>query len=235
MRLQELSWTEVRDEEFEIAILPVGSTEQHGPHNPVGVDSIVACRFAEGAAERTDAVLLPSIDVGIAEHHREFEGTLYVTHDTLRDYVQETLKSLSRHGIERVVVVNGHGGNSAALEEACARLTRDGDLYAVCWEWFNTRGESVSHGGKYETAIMQYLEPELVSESGPSDTDSWGKSIKSAKVAYDTHDFTDTGFAGDVSEATPELGEKMFEESLDDLVELVEWITDTDLPSSFNE
>jgi creatinine amidohydrolase len=231
MELHDHSWTEIRDMDVDVAVLPVGSTEQHGPHNPLGVDAIAAKRLAQEACAETDALCLPSIDVGIAEHHRNFDGTLYVSHDTLRDYVTETLQSLTHHGIERVVVVNGHGGNSAALEEACARLTRDGDLYAVVWEWFRTRDEPVGHGGEYETAMMMHLVPDLVGDPEKGDADSWGKTMNGATVAYDTDEFTKNGITGDPRNANPELGEKMFTESVEELVGLIDWLRDADWDS----
>lgn len=229
MQLQALSWTDVQDSDANMAVLPVGSTEQHGPHNPLGVDAIIARELAQAACQRTDALCLPAIEVGIAEHHRNFDGTLYVSHDTLRDYVAETVQSLTHHGIDRVVVVNGHGGNTAALEEACARLTRDGELFAVVWEWFASRDVEVGHGGKYETAIMMHLRPELVDEPVEGDAETWGKQVSGASVAYDTDEFTANGITGDARDADPETGERVFTDSLDDLVNLVAWVRDKEL------
>lgn len=228
MQLQDLSWTDVRNQGFEVAVLPVGSTEQHGPHNPLGVDAIAARRFSREACDRTGAVCLPPIEIGVAEHHRNFEGTLFVSPDTLRDYVYETLESLTYHDIDRVVVVNGHGGNSAALEQACSRITRDGDLHAVIWEWFTTCEEEVGHGGEYETAMMLYLVEELVGEPVKGDADSWGQYINGASVSYDTDEFTKNGITGDARNATVETGERMFNESLEELVDLIEWTRDVE-------
>lgn len=228
MELQEHSWTALEEKDIDVAVLPVGSTEQHGPHNPVGVDAIIARRLTKAACEQTDAILLPSIEIGIAEHHRHFDGTLYVSHGTLRSYVYETLQSLTHHGIERVIVVNGHGGNTAALEEACARLTRDEDLYAIEWEWFSNLDHEVGHGGEAETSIMMHLEPDLVGEPVQGDSESWGKHVNGASVAYDTDEFTENGITGDARNANPELGEKLYEESLNDLVGLIDWMREQD-------
>lgn len=231
MELQELSWTDVRDTSFDVAILPVGSTEQHGPHNPLGVDAIVAREFAHEACKRTDAVCLPPIEIGVAEHHRNFNGTLFVSPDTLRDYVYETLESLSYHDINRVIVVNGHGGNHAALEQACSRLTREGVLYAMLWEWFTTRDVDVGHGGEFETSVMLYLAEDLVGEPVKGDAESWGRHVRGASVAYDTDEFTENGITGDARRASIETGERIFNESLQDLVELIEWIRDVERDS----
>lgn len=228
MELQELSWTDVRDQAFDVALLPVGSTEQHGPHNPLGVDAIAARELAHEACDRTEAICLPSIEIGVAEHHRNFNGTLFVSSDTLRDYVYETLESLSYHDIDRVIVVNGHGGNHAALEQACSKITRHGDLFAVLWEWFKTRDVDIGHGGEFETSMMLYLANELVKEPVKGDAESWGKYVSGASVAYDTDEFTENGITGDARRASIETGKEIFNESLQELVELIDWIRDVE-------
>jgi creatinine amidohydrolase len=76
----------------------------------------------EEVCERTDELLLPSLKFGMAEHHRNILGTLYVSPDTLRDVVYETLHSLTDHGIEKVVVINRHDSNTSALDELCGRM-----------------------------------------------------------------------------------------------------------------
>lgn len=224
MELQDYSWTKIREQDHDVAVLPVGSTEQHGPHNPVGVDAIVARHLARDACKETDTLCLPSVEIGVAEHHRNFDGTLYVSHDTLRSYVYETIQSLTHHGIQKVIVVNGHGGNTAALEEACAGLTRNEDLFAIEWEWFNNTEHEVGHGGEAETSIMMYLNPELVGEPVKGDSESWGKYINGASVVYDTEEFTENGITGDAREASSDLGERLYDKSLDDLTDLIDWI-----------
>lgn len=228
MELQDYSWTEIREQENDVAILPVGSTEQHGPHNPVGVDAIIARHLARDACRETNTTCLPSIEIGVAEHHRNFDGTLYVSHDTLRSYVYETIQSLTHHGIGKVIVVNGHGGNTAALQEACAHLTRNEDLFAIEWEWFSNIDYEVGHGGKAETSIMMHLKPELVDEPVKGDNESWGKYVNGASVAYDTDEFTENGITGDARDANSELGEELYNKSLDDLMNLINWIRDHD-------
>ncbi|MFB6244257.1 MAG: creatininase family protein, partial [Halobaculum sp.] len=131
MNLTEVSWTDVRDAEPDVALCPVGSTEQHGPHAPLGTDALNAVAVAEAADDRLagdedapTAVVAPPVHVGVAEEHRAFDGTLWVSPDTFRAYVRETLESLAFHGIDRAVLVNGHGGNVAALAEVARRVSR---------------------------------------------------------------------------------------------------------------
>ena len=224
MELQRLSWKQVDEREPDVAVLPVGSTEQHGPHNPLGTDATVALELARRACESTDALLLPPVHVGVAEHHRNFSGTLYVSPETMRAYVREVLESVAGHSPDAVVVVNGHGGNSAALEEACARLVREGTVFATVWEWFSTRDEDVGHGGEYETSINLHLTPEDVGDPVRGDAEEWGEYVNGAAVVYDTDEFTSNGITGDAREASAETGERIFEESAADLADLIEWV-----------
>ncbi|MFC6730120.1 creatininase family protein, partial [Natronoarchaeum mannanilyticum] len=126
MHLSERTWTDAADAETELAILPIGSTEQHGPHAPLGTDVLTAEAVAEAGVERYDGevVVAPAIPVGVAEEHRQFSGTLWVSEETFRSYVRETVASLAEHGWDRVVLVNGHGGNVGALREVAGRIVR---------------------------------------------------------------------------------------------------------------
>ncbi|MFB6087118.1 MAG: creatininase family protein, partial [Haloarculaceae archaeon] len=139
MHLADATWTDADAYDADLALLPVGSTEQHGPHAPLGTDVMTAQATAEAGADAYDGevVVAPPIPVGIAEEHRHFAGTLWVSEDTFRDYVRETVDSLASHGWDRVVVVNGHGGNVDALREVCGRITRHDDAYAVPFTWFD--------------------------------------------------------------------------------------------------
>lgn len=224
MELQRSSWTQIDERAPDVAVLPVGSTEQHGPHNPLGTDATAAAALARRACESTDALLLPPIHVGVAEHHRNFPGTLYVSPETMRNYVREVLESIARHSPGVAVVVNGHGGNRAALEEACARLTRDDTIFATVWEWFTTRDDPVGHGGEYETSMNLHLTPEDVGEPVRGDADAWGEYVNGAAVVYDTDDFSSNGVVGDARGATAETGERVFEESAAELADLIEWV-----------
>ncbi len=153
MQLSDSTWTDADASDADIAIVPVGSTEQHGPHAPLGTDAITAEAVAEaGAEEYGEVVVAPPIPVGVAEEHRQFPGTLWVSEDTLRSYVRETIDSLAYHGWDRVVIVNGHGGNTDALREVAGRITRHDEAYAVPFTWFEAVGDHSSemgHGGPW--------------------------------------------------------------------------------------
>lgn len=224
MELRELSWAEVQELNPDVAVLPVASTEQHGPHNPVGLDSIVANAMAQKATEETETLVLPPVEVGLAEHHRGFPGTLYVRPETLKNYVYDVLSSVAEHGVEKAVIVNGHGGNTGILHEVAGQLTREGTLYTVTWAWTDAFPHEDDHAGENETSFMLHLKPELVGEPVKGDVDEWGKHVNGTMVAHYTHEFTENGVAGDATKASATHGEAFFEECVDDLVSLIEWM-----------
>jgi len=147
MRLQLMSWPEVeRYLEHSVGIiLPVGATEQHGPTGVIGTDAICAEALAWRAGDLTDAIVGPTLTVGMSEHHMAFPGSITLRPTTLVRVVRDVVLSLARHGFRRVFIVNGHGGNTASLEAAffeiyteAPRLVDGGDdvrcLAAKWWE-----------------------------------------------------------------------------------------------------
>lgn len=235
MDLSDATWTDAREADTDLALLPVGSTEQHGPHAPLGTDHYAATAVAKAGAEAyTDtyggeAVVAPTVPVGVAEEHRQFPGTLYVTEDTFRSYVRETAASLAETGFDRVVIVNGHGGNVAALQETCARLVRDGTAYAVAFTWFEAVSAAVEmgHGGAMETALMRAVRPdavrdERVEEATEGAADRWGEWLRGVNLAVDSAEFTENGVVGDPREGDAELGEELLGQAAEALAELLD-------------
>jgi creatinine amidohydrolase len=125
--LGEHTWPEADALDTRLAVLPVGSTEQHGPHAPLGTDRLSAEAIASAGADAYggEVVVAPTVPVGVSEEHRAFAGTLWVGETAFRAYVRDLLESLLAQGWDRVVVVNGHGGNVGPLREVTARVTRD--------------------------------------------------------------------------------------------------------------
>ena len=240
MRLEESTWTDARDAETELALLPVGSTEQHGPHAPLGLDSMTAEAIAEAGADRyadaNDArpVVGPTIPVGVAEEHRAFDGTLWVSEDTFRAYVRETLSSLAGHGFDRIVVVNGHGGNADAIRELCGRVSRDGDAYAAGYTWFDAvEFDQLGHAGPAETALIRHLFPELIrddrlDEAAEGAADGWGEWVAGTNLAYDSDAFTDSGVVGDPRNGDAALGERLLDAAAAGLSELLDAVARRD-------
>ncbi|ESP89295.1 creatininase family protein [Candidatus Halobonum tyrrellensis] len=244
MNLTEATWTEVRDAAPDAALLPVGSTEQHGPHAPLGTDALTAVAVAEAAAERVreagdpDPVVAPPVHVGVSEEHRAFDGTLWVSPDTFRAYVRETVESLASHGVDRVVLVNGHGGNVEALAEVARRVSRDESTgaYAVSFTWFEAVGEHASdmgHGGKLETALLRRVAPDLVREAevgsaGDGGSPRWGEWVRGVNLAHDSDEFTDNGVVGDPSAGDAELGAELLDRASESLAAVLDAVRERD-------
>ena len=239
MHLERETWTDADDSEAEVALLPVGSTEQHGPHAPLGTDTLDAEAVAEAAADRYDdpVIVAPAIPVGIAEEHRRFSGTLWTTESTFRAYVRDVVESLASHGWDRVVVVNGHGGNIAALKEVTARIVRHDDAYAVPFTWFEAvgdHGSDMGHGGPLETALLRATQPELVredriEEARDGGSEGWGDWVSSTNLAHDSAEFTENGVVGDPGAGDADRGEELLDLAADALDRLLTVVADRDV------
>ena len=225
-----------------LALVPLGSTEQHGPHLPEGTDHIIAESFARAAAEETGYLCTPTINIGVSPHHRQFHGTMWADAPAFRDYVESLTRNLAYHGIERVIFVNAHGGNVEHLREVGRRLRDDGTLYAIEWMWdesitdrieelFETPGP---HGGPKETSLIQYLAGELVHDDRIGDARDGGlvdfdeTTIRKygARTFYDAIDNTENGVLGDQTDASAEVGAELFEAALANLCQLCAWLAD---------
>ncbi|MFB6080124.1 MAG: creatininase family protein [Haloferacaceae archaeon] len=223
-----------------LALVPVGSTEQHGPHLPLATDHLIAEAYAREATERTGYLCTPTINVGVSPHHRQFHGTMWADAPVFRDYVESFTRNLSYHGIDRVIYVNAHGGNVDHLREVGRRLRDDEAMYAIEWMWNDSIPDLVDdlfahngpHGGPKETAMIQHLYPELVHDDRLADARDGGLVDLSeadarrhgARTFYDAVDNTGNGVLGDQTDATAEKGERMFEAATDQLVALCEWL-----------
>ena len=238
MHLTRESWTDADAADTTLAVLPVGSTEQHGPHAPLGTDVLTAEAVAEAGADRCadPVVVAPAIPVGIAEEHRRFSGTLWTSESTFRDYVRDVVGSLASHGWDRVVVVNGHGGNIAALKEVTARIVRHDDAYAVPFTWFDEVGEHTSdmgHAGPLETSLLRHTDAETVHEdrleaAAAEGADRGGEWQGRVNLAVDSDEFTDNGVVGDPRESSADLGEELLDRSADALCALLDAVRNRD-------
>lgn len=232
MDLGELTWTDADAAAIDVALVPVGSTEQHGPHAPLGTDTILAEAVARRGAATTEheVLIAPPIPYGIAEEHRAFAGTAWLTPDTFRSVVSEVVLSLASHGWDRVVIVNGHGGNIAAIEEVAARLTRDGDATCAAFTWFGATDVSpaeMGHGGPVETSALLAAAPDLVRHERLADAasgaaDRWGRWVGGMNLAYDSHEFSESGVVGDPREADAERGEDLLSQAAANLAAVID-------------
>ncbi len=235
MDLPEHTWTDADAAATDLALIPVGSTEQHGPHDPMGTDYLAAATVASETAAAIDreVMVTPPIPVGISEEHRQFTGTLWVSPATFRDYVREVAESLIHHGWNRIVLVNGHGGNIPALGEVAATVSRDEEALVVPFTWFDAVDApfDMGHAGPLETSLLLHTAPELVRddqlESGrDGGADRWGDWVVGTNLAHDSAEFTANGTVGDPTEATAEEGERLLQRAIDRLETLLEAVAE---------
>jgi mycofactocin system creatininase family protein len=138
--------------------LPIGSTEQHGPHLPLDTDTTVARHLARALAERQPEFLVaPAVAYGASGEHAGFPGTLSIGRAGLELVVVELIRSAD--AFAGAVVVNGHGGNTGALRAAATLLTSEGRRVLI---WSPTLAGSDAHAGRTETSIMLALDPAVV-------------------------------------------------------------------------
>ena len=209
-----------------VVVLPVASMENHGPHLPVGVDTILCegvCRAAADAVAADMAVVVaPTLWCGMAEHHMAFGGTFTFDIPTYQAVLSSLLGSIQRHGFTRVLIVNGHGGNIAALAAFLPDLARTTGLALRVTTYFEqAKGalaevledqESVHHACEAETSMMMVLAPETVRHDKLPEAHGPPRSTpQPAGVARyrSFRDFSPSGVIGDARRANAQKGEKL--------------------------
>ena len=180
----EIEWRRLRADQLReaaggdtVIVLPLASLEQHGPHLPVEVDSVLAEAVALGAARaiaaRGDrALVLPVLWTGVSEHHMSFGGTITLDAATFIAVVGQVCRSVARHGFRRIVLLNGHGGNEWAMRAAVDDLTPALGFPVVGVTYWNVAAGAIAsvltaqtrllHACEAETSMMQALRPDLV-------------------------------------------------------------------------
>ncbi len=214
----------------DIAILPIGSIEQHGPANPLGTDSIIAEALAKEASRRTGTLCLPLIPVGISFHHINFPGTLSVSERALEQYTLDLISSLARWGVRKVLIINGHGGNLPTLQILSRRAREDLGVYVYIYQWWNSPkledlfdSEERGHAAAAETSLIMYLCPEAVNTQKLRDESLSREEINAVRFVY-TDEISRSGIMGRQSSASAYRGRELFEKILEDLIEVIEKI-----------
>lgn len=212
MQIRDVNYLGVVD--TKIVIIPVGSTEQHGPHLPLGTDTIIASELANRVAEKIDAYVAPTIPFGMSEHHMDFCGTVSIRGDVLAEYLLDVFTSFARHGFKIMVVMNGHGGNEASIKLAIQKFQRghDAQIVLLLFNWWMLEDiyfEDVNkdfHAGDAETSVMLALGLQLCGEPIDEMYD-----FKEGEVLAKTRDISRSGVVGYPTRATVAKGRKIIE------------------------
>lgn len=142
-------------------IVPIGSTEQHGPNGLIGTDAICADVVAKGVGEAAEALVAPTIAVGMAQHHLGFAGSMTLRPSTLIAVVRDMVGSLARHGFERFYFINGHGGNIATVTAAFSEIYAERSLEGGS----NRPSVKCKLKNWYDCASVKAISRELYAES----------------------------------------------------------------------
>lgn len=236
--IEQIYWEQLRSPQLKsladvnaIVVVPVGSIEQHGPHLPVKVDALLATEVARRAALKVQThqpiLVTPTVWCGLAEHHMDFCGTLTLDFETFHGLLRNLCRSIRHHGFRRIFLLNGHGGNIAALNVICSELVRELDGLRVVSGTYWTIPEvaekfaeilevqqNVRHAGEAETSMILALEPELVDQSilnqadGTPEIPFYGSGV-SRWVSF--KEVSANGVIGSPSVATAAKGELLLE------------------------
>jgi creatinine amidohydrolase len=230
--LKNLTWEEAGEAiaEADFAALPCGSIEQHSLHLPLSVDSIRAEELTHDLAERApdhdlSVLTLPTLAYGYSEHHMNYPGTVTLTAETYQEVVIETADSMRRHGADRLLLVNCHGGNRSPLRLAADRIQRELDLpvYHVFWADFardrirEIWGDRGGHAGAHETSAIELFRPDLVRQNRKAEQDR-SDLPKTRQLRY-FEDITDQGGLGDPRNADPDAMADLVEETNERILE----------------
>ena len=238
MLLQHQTWQEIETylENSKAIILPIGSTEQHGPNGLIGTDAICAEVIARRVGEAANALVGPTIGVGIAVHHMGFAGSMTVRPSTLIAIIHDYVLSLARHGFRRFFFINGHGGNIATVQaafseiyaefEGAVGLRRDDELRCRLANWWDGKvmhelakeifgDDEGSHATASEVAVTQHVLPETIKQAQLDPPRA--PSGRFHGPADYRRRFPDGRIGSNPGLATPEKGQRLFEAAIPEL------------------
>jgi creatinine amidohydrolase len=238
--LEEACQAELKGRSVELAVLPIGSCEVHGMHLPFGTDAfqatILARRGAELAASRGAAVLvLPVLPYGCDQNLMEFPYTVGLSPSTILKVLDDLVGGLAHHGIRKVLLFNGHGGNCGTLDAALRELHGKHKVFLArldCWtvaaDVVNAVRETaeIEHADEMETSVALALFPQFVNmgaaEPAPSHPSRLPLLQKyGGKFSRPWHLFTRNGGVGDPTKATREKGEKVVQATVERIADIL--------------
>ena len=210
------TWREVSARDPLVLLLPLGSTEQHGPHLPLDTDTRIALAVASGIARRIDAaVVAPPIAIGASGEHQGFAGTLSVGTRVLSEILIEIVRTAGPE-FERIVVVNGHGGNTDALRAATRACQAEGRRLEA---WSVRLPGADAHAGRSETSLMLAIGPDDVhldlAEAGASEP---LEELLPKMMEIGVRDVSPNGVLGDPAGASATEGARLLASLVDDAV-----------------
>jgi len=222
-----VEFMEIMDK-IEIVIIPVGSTEQHGPHLPMRHDAASALFLARRSAERLypKVVVTPPVSIGISPHHMNWPGSLTLSPWTFINVIFDICNSLRRHDIEKVLILNGHGGNRPGIRLAGFRIRDELGMKVSALSYWELLEPSFvediveekrypGHAGEFETSTAYIIHPELMREDLIPEA---GEMLSYLKfMILNEEESSPGGVWHDPRLASPEKGERLLDALVDKL------------------
>ncbi|GAA0676287.1 creatininase family protein [Streptomyces malaysiensis subsp. malaysiensis] len=207
----------MRADGADVAVLPIGSFEQHGAFLPLATDTVIACTIADEIAAAHPVLHLPPVTISCSHEHAAWPGTVSLSAATLYAVVRDIADSLRRSGVRGLILVNGHGGNyvlrnivqeSAATDFRMALFPGSAD-----WDGARTRAgvrtpsNTDMHAGELETSILLHAHPELVRPG--HETSDWISDDRKHLLTLGMPAYTESGVIGRPSEASADKGKEL--------------------------
>lgn len=238
MQLRLASWPEIAEylETSTMVLVPIGSTEQHGPNGLLGTDAICPQAVARRVGEEMGVLVAPTLNYGMAQHHLGFAGTIALRPSTLLAQVRDVVQSLAVHGFDRICFLNGHGGNIATVQAAFAEVYADSSFGRMdgpsprcrLLNWFSGKrvrslcrelygSADGSHATASEVALSYFVHPEAKKDVAME------PKIAPDGPIFDAADyrarFADGRIGSDPSLASAEDGERLCRAAVEDVCE----------------
>jgi creatinine amidohydrolase len=249
-----MTWVEVAEalKRTDIVLIPIGSTEQHGLHLPLGVDTFIPIALAEEIAKRVDVVIAPPLWYGDCPHHMGFPGTISIRPEILVEFIYDVCKSLIKHGFRKILLLNGHTiANNPALLIAIERIQEETDAKVYLIDLLDMAITTISkireseiggiyHACELETSQMLTIRPDLVymenakkvipktfSKFIVMDGATAGDRVLSKVTMKEWKKLTDVGSIGDPTIATAEKGKIIMKALVENIVAFINELKST--------
>ncbi len=256
-------WDGLRSPQFKtvdasraVAVLPLGATEQHGPHLPLSVDTVLVEGVVNAALPHLSAQdpvwVLPTQALGLSTEHQAFEGTLTLSPETVIALWCEIGASVARAGFKKMLMFNAHGGNVGLMDVVARELRAQHGLLVYSSSWYNLPLDEAAlaqfsahehrfgiHGGEIETSMMLALAPDLVDMSQAQNFASSSQERaqrypvlgngKSAKLGWHIQDYNPSGAVGNAGAATAAKGQALVKSAGEQLAVLLRELMDLPL------
>lgn len=238
--IEEMTPQEITDalKEVDTVVVPLGSVEQHGPHLPVGTDTLIPITVAKLVAERAKVLVAPPVYYGNSLSMVDMKGVFTVTPDTLASLLLDLCKSFSRQGFKKIVFINGHGGNKQVLSFIGQKARMETGALIVRIDWWDIAAGEISkicekeavHADEGETSLMLACRPDLVDMAKAVKDETSDKLVKALtggkpknmpQVYVPFLKWSKTGLIGDATKASKTKGEKILNAVVKNIVDFL--------------